>query len=85
MTWGEPPETSTIFSFPSAKNASERLSKDQKGKIAPPVSGSGRASRELVGRTQIVVLPSAPAAANAIEEPSGETTGGPALSPVRLM
>src|SRR5580658_4025057 len=84
MIWAEPPERSTVFNLPLAKNAMERLSKDQKGKIALSVSGSWRASSELAGRTQIVVLPSAPEAAKAIADPSGERTGGPALSPVRL-
>src|ERR1700751_469606 len=85
MTWAVPPATSTTLSFPLAKNARDRLSKDQKGKIAPSGSASSCASRELVGRTQIVLLPSASAAAKAIAEPSGEMIGGPALSPVRLM
>jgi hypothetical protein len=40
---GGPPETSTFFSFPSAKNARERLSGDQKGKVASSVPGIGRA------------------------------------------
>src|SRR5215469_17227674 len=85
MTWAVPPATSTTLSFPLAKNARDRPSKDQKGKIAPSVSPSSCASSELVGRTQIALLPSASVAAKAIAEPSGEMIGGPALSPVRLM
>ncbi len=72
------------FSLPSAKNPRERLSGDQKGKIAPSVPGSACASSEFMGRTQSAVLPSAPVAANAMDAPSGESTGGPAESPVRL-
>src|ERR1700678_326007 len=82
--WGEPPDRSTVFNLPSAKNAMERPSKDQKGKMESSVPRSWRASRELTGRIQIEVLPSTPVAANATLERSSERTGGPAVSPVRL-
>src|SRR5271170_6917657 len=38
-----------------------------------------------MGRTQSAILPSAPVAANASEAPSGDSTGGPPKSPVRLI
>src|SRR5262245_23507348 len=63
----------------------DRLSKDQKGKMAPSVSRSWRSSSESTGRTQIAYLPSGPLAVKAMVEPSGEMIGGPALSPARLM
>src|ERR1039457_5827222 len=37
-----------------------------------------------MGRTQSAGFPSAPAAVNAMDAPSGDSTGGPAVSPVRL-
>ena len=37
--WGEPPDRSTVFNLPSAKNAMERPSKDQKGKMESSVPG----------------------------------------------
>src|ERR1700683_2859561 len=79
MTWGEPPERSTDFSFASAKKAMEWLSNDQKRKMAFSDPAIWRASSELTGRTQRVLLPSAPVAVNAIIEPSGEITAGPAV------
>src|SRR5580698_2008002 len=82
--WVEPPSRSTVLSLPSAKNPRERLSGDQKGKVALSVPGSSRASTVLVGRTQSAILPSVPVAANARDAPSGDATGGPAESPVRL-
>src|SRR5713101_2193462 len=81
----EPPFSSIVFNLLSAKNPSERLSGDQKGKIAPSVSGSAWESNEFIGRTHSPVLPSALVAAKAIDAPSGESTGGPAPSPVRLI
>jgi hypothetical protein len=60
------------------KNPSERLSGDQKGKVAPVVPSIGCASRELIGRTQSSTLLPALAAVKATSLPSGETTGGPA-------
>jgi hypothetical protein len=75
---------SIVFSLPSAKNPRERLSGDQKGKIALSVPDNWCASVEFIGRTQSVILPSALAAANATDAPSGDSTGGPAPSPVRV-
>src|SRR5580704_7860679 len=83
-TCAEPPLRSIVFSLASAKKPSERLSGDQKGNIAPFVSGISRASSAFMARTQSEVLPSAPVAVNAIDVPSGESTGGPAASPVRF-
>src|SRR5215471_3469162 len=76
--------TSTDFSFVSAKNPRDLPSGDQKGNVAPSVPCMGRASTEFIGRTQIIVLPSAPVAVNASDVPSVEATGGPALSPARF-
>ena len=83
-TCTESPLRSMVFNWPSAKNPRERLSGDQKGKIAPSVPGSARASSEFMERIQSAVLPSSPVAAKAIDAPSGERTSGPAASPVRL-
>src|SRR6516165_9923021 len=79
---GAPPLSSIVFNFPSAKNPSEPPLGDQKGKNASAVPGSARASSEFVGRTHRVCLPSL-AAVNAIALPSGESTGGPAVSSFR--
>src|SRR5262245_15183212 len=66
-----PPSISIRLSLPSAKNPSDRLSGDQKGKVAPSVPGSGRAERESRGRSHNRDwLPSV--ATNAIVRPSGE-------------
>src|SRR6266508_4495413 len=70
---GGPPAMSIFFSFVSAKNATERLSGDQKGAAAPSVPASGTALESASGRTQRNGRPSAPRAANAIERPSGDT------------
>src|ERR1700733_6390443 len=83
-TSADPTSRSMVLSLLSAKNPRERLSGDQKGKNAPSVPGSACASSPFVGRTQRAVLPSAPVAANAMDAPSGEITGGPAESPVKL-
>src|SRR5277367_3911830 len=80
----EPPLISIVFSLFSAKKPSDRLSGDQKGKIAPSVSASARASKAFTGRTQMEVFPSVPMAAKAMDKPSGDNTGGPAPSPVKL-
>src|ERR1700733_7416722 len=74
---GGPPFRSTRFisPFPTIKNASERLSGDQKGKVAPAVPSSGCASSELTGRTQISRFR---ASVKAMTLPSGDSTGGPA-------
>src|SRR5580658_37627 len=72
----EPPSRSTVLSLPSAKNPRERLSGDQKGKVAASVPVSARAATALVGRTRSAVLPPAPVAANAMDEASSESAGG---------
>src|ERR1700680_3546547 len=82
-TCASPPLTSIVLSLPSAKNPTARLSGAQKGKIAPSVPGSWRGSGTFMGRTQSTLLPSAPLAAKAIDPPSGDSTGGPAASPVK--
>src|SRR4029077_11067551 len=69
----EPPFKSIVFNLLSAKNPSDRLSGDQKGKIALSVSVSAWESSEFIGRTHSPVLPSAPVAAKAIDVPSGES------------
>src|SRR5580698_4395298 len=84
MIWADPPSISMVFNRPSPKNAMERLSGDQKGKVAFSEPGMGCASSEFVGRSQSIVLLSTPEAAKAMAEPSGERTGGPAESPMRL-
>src|ERR1700733_3776171 len=78
----EPAFRSTRLSLPRTKNANERLSGDQKGKVAPNVPSSGCASRESMGRTQISRSPSFPTAVKAMSLPSGDSAGGPATSPV---
>ena len=56
---GGPPVTSTFFSLPSAKNARNRLSGDQNGRVAPSVPASGlRRRARSSGRTQIAACPS---------------------------
>ena len=62
----------------SAKNATKRPSGDQKGKTAPSVPGMVWASIEFMGRIHSKVLPSEPAPVKASDDPSGESTGGPA-------
>src|SRR3954449_7184243 len=73
-----------VFNLPSAKNPMERLSGDQNGKTAFSVAASRRASSEFAGRTQTLVWLSVPVAVKATYVPSGDKTGGPAESPVRL-
>src|SRR6202167_2132176 len=62
-TCGGPPLRSIVFSLLSAKNPSEWPSGDQKEKPAFSVPGNLLASSNFIGRTQSVVLPSAPVAA----------------------
>src|SRR5262252_9032193 len=57
--------SSIVFSLPFAKNPRDRLSGDQKGKMASLVSGRVRASDAFVGRTQIAVFASVPVAVKA--------------------
>src|SRR5450759_587721 len=54
---GGPPETSTFFSFPSAKNPRNRLSGDQKGRVVPSVPARGCAASALSARTQMRLFP----------------------------
>ena len=49
---GGPPATGIFFSFPPAKKAMNRLSGDQKGKLAESVPGSGCAATAPIGLTQ---------------------------------
>ena len=69
-----PPARSIFFSLPSAKNAMERLSGDQKGSTAPSVPVSARAESESRSRTQSWSLPSS-VATKARRRPSGEIAG----------
>src|SRR6516162_5411582 len=57
-TSGGPPDGSIFLSFPSAKNASQRLSGDQTGEKAPSVPGNARADSESAGRSQRSCRPS---------------------------
>src|SRR5262245_57410922 len=57
-----------------------RLSGDQNGSDAPPVSGSGTASKVFSGRIQSTSLPSLSPETKATRLPSGETAMPPALS-----
>ena len=74
---GGAPEMSTFWSLPSAKNARNRLSGDQNGKVAPCVPGIGFAASSPVGRSHRRVLPSASFAANVMKRPSGDTVSEP--------
>src|SRR5262249_34445140 len=69
----EPPAASTTFSFPRAKNPSDRLSGDQNGACAPSVPGNGCAVVEASGRVQSCCRPSADTAMNARTRPSGDS------------
>src|SRR5215216_3905335 len=69
---GGPPAASTVLSLPSAEYAMKRPSGDQKGMVAPSVSGSGRALREPSGRTQSRRWPEVSLATKARRPPSGE-------------
>src|SRR5262245_9751115 len=53
---GAPPDASTRFRLPPAKNPSWRLSGDQNGKPAPSVPGRRRAVSALNGRTHSMFL-----------------------------
>src|ERR1700719_2243027 len=70
-----PPVTSIRLSLRSAKNATERLSGDQKGNIAFSVPASGCATGDSSGRTHSWDLPPN-RAPNTIRRPSGEIAGG---------
>src|SRR5687768_9706524 len=70
---GAPPAKSSRFSFPSAKNAMDRLSGDQKGSAAPSVPGSAVAVKEFKGRNHSSDLISSGSAARyTSKRPSGE-------------
>src|SRR5688572_11072027 len=71
-TIGSPPPIWTFFSLPAAKNAINRLSGDQKGKVPPWVPGIGVAVRAPIGRNQIWYV-DGPPATNTIFWPSGDT------------
>ena len=79
---GAPPSRSSFLSLPSAKNASSRLSGDQKGKRAPSDPGmicgvvESRARRYNDGRPVPVE------AAKVIFLPSGESDSPPTFDPV---
>src|SRR3954465_5271088 len=72
---------STFLSFPSEKYAIILLSGDQNGNVAFSVPASSMAFNESSGRTQRSLFPSM-LATNASFLPSGETTTGPATSPM---
>ena len=78
MAMGMPPEASTVFSFPWAKNPSERLSGDQKGNMASSLLSISRGSAESSERTHKVRFPSGETATKATRRPSFESTGEPA-------
>src|SRR6476620_11442626 len=78
-----PPDASMVFNLLSAKNPSARLSGDQNGSPAPSVPGSGWAASESRERTQSMAFPIASTAGNARARPSGESTGGPPVDPVK--
>ncbi len=85
---GVPTAASTIFSFPRAKNARDRLSGDQNGACAPSVPDSGCALVSASGRVQSCCRPSADKATNARTRPSGDSashgspTGVPSVASV---
>ena len=74
-TVGEPPDTSMVLSWPSAKKPTNRLSGDQKGSDAPSVPESGCAESASCSRTHNNDRPSGSVAVKAKRRPSGETTG----------
>src|SRR4030095_1002246 len=73
---GGPPVSSIRLRFPVAKNPSERLSGDQKGKEAPSDPSTGRPASESSGRTYSKLLPESSIPTNARVFPSGEISGG---------
>ena len=68
-----PPWRSILESLPAAKNATERLSGDQKAESTNSVPSSGSAVSELRARIQSCRRPSGPAPMNTRRSPSGET------------
>src|SRR5215510_13041712 len=66
-----PPSISMLFSLPSAKNPTDRLSGDQNGMIALSVRSNGRAETESRERSHSLETPSV-VASNTILRPSGE-------------
>ena len=81
---GRPPSDETVLSLPPAKKPKARLSADQNGKVAPSVPTNARARRSFNGLTQSKTDPCPPAAEKASSLPFGESTGGPAKSPVKM-
>src|SRR6266851_2803990 len=71
-TCSPPPDASSLFIFPSAKNPMVWLSGDQKGNCAPSVPARGWADSDSSGRTHSWVFPAASTAAKANLLPSGE-------------
>src|ERR1700693_4272537 len=76
-----PPERSRRFNFPSAKNAMERPSGDQKTDEARSVPARGRASRAESARNQSRCPPDGSDAMYTGCEPSGETASSGASTP----
>src|SRR5438034_6848710 len=77
---GVPPDATTVFSFPSLKNAIVLLSGDQNGYAAPAVPSrtvSVPDSKRLTKRLDCLATPSD----TTMAAPSGETTGGPSSRP----
>jgi hypothetical protein len=70
--WAGPPDMSTFFTIPSAKNATCRPSGDQKGRKAPSLPVRGVSSRESRDRTYNR-LTSSKSSWSRIVRPSGET------------
>src|ERR1051326_290672 len=78
-----PPAAEILRIWPSAKNPRFLPSVDQKGNMALSVPVRRWGAKLLMLRTQIAGMMSlwAPCATKAILVPSGEITGGPAVSP----
>src|SRR5262249_37832532 len=72
---GGPPATSTRLSFPSAKNAMERLSADQNGAVAPSEPASGTVAVESSDRSHRNRFPSPDVPAKTSRLPLGEMVG----------
>src|SRR5256885_11518238 len=79
-TCGAASERSVLFSFPFAKNASERPSGDQNGYDAPSVPGTRRGATVSTARRKRELTPSAVRATNARRLPSGDRARAPVSS-----
>src|SRR5205823_2040006 len=77
-----PPLASIRCRRPSAKNAIDAPSGDQKGEAAFTVPGSACASASFIARTQSTVLPVESGATNATRRPSGEIPSRSAGAPL---